>query len=88
METERPTALPRPLERLALSLAAAQDMADSGFYPAAFGYLEEAVQIALAAYREPGPTRSTAEADAAEGERLLAFDAADVWRGVASSPLF
>jgi hypothetical protein len=88
VEEERPTAMPAPLRRLAEHLATAQDMADSAQYSMAFGYLEQAVKLALDYFREQEAIRPCVEAIEREGERHDESDAADVWRGVVSHPLF
>jgi hypothetical protein len=88
MEMPRPTARQTAFTRLAEHLATAQDMADSGSYGEAFGYLEEAVKIALAHVEIPEVATRGGPRDEAVNERLVSYDSADVWRGVESHPLF
>lgn len=54
----------------------------------AFGYLEEAVSIALDYYGPQEPTQVAVEAREAAAARVRGYDAADVWAGVESHPLF
>jgi len=88
MEIAEPTARPAHIVRLAEHLATAQHMADCGFYTTAFGYLEAAVNIALDYYGPQEPTQVDVGAREAALALTHGFDAADVWAGVESHPLF
>jgi hypothetical protein len=88
MESSALTALPRLFERLAMRLAAAQDMADCGLHATAFGYLEESVQFALDTWSEAVVILEGGERGGSTAVELPAYDCADVWRGVESLPLF
>jgi hypothetical protein len=88
VEDQRPTARPAHIVRLAEHLTTAQDMADRHQYPAAFGYLEQAVSIMLAFYDTGELTQVVVGAREARVATNHGYDAADVWKGVVSHPLF
>jgi hypothetical protein len=87
MDSCMPIARPRFLEKLAERLAASQDMADSGDYARAFGYLEQACNLAITGYVVQEVTQESDATDGAGVERWLYFDDDDGWRSVESHPL-
>lgn len=88
MDPERPIARPPHIVRLAERLATAQDLADQGHYITAFGYLGEAVELALAFYGPEELTQVSVGAREVAVATQRGHDCADVWVGVVSHPLF